>query len=303
MLASCVTAPSSPPTAPAPTAPAATATATPPTGVVRITVVGNSIQVDERLTYLDGEGHALGDPTAVLREQPAHVRRAFPPGTITVVMGDAECAGTFDIMEDQETDVLAWLNWWEEPRCILQSLRTHPAGETHSAATGQLIVEATPGADVRITPLDVIGGLPIKGPPDVRGYLTFIELPQGWYELSLMNGLDVAFRTPVEIGADGIGQLDVVIPPPDVPLECVEIAQRPCEAAMLEAWAWGLFAGDQQPGTLSGVSVGPASSKTCGSEPGSINELDVTFDFADGTSIAVSLTRRAGGHLHPCPAY
>ena len=271
--------------------------------MVRITVVGNSIQVDEQLEYLDSGGRALGEPTIVRRDQPIHVRRAFPPGTISVTMGGVVCAGTFDIVEEQETDVLAWLNWFEEPDCIVQSLRTHPAGETHGAATGQLIVEAVPGADVRITPLDIVGALPTKGPPDVEGYLAFTELAMGWYELSLMKGLEVAFRTPVEIGADGIGQLDVVKPPPDVPLDCVGIAQRPCEAAMLEAWAWGLFPRNQQVGTLTAATVGPASSKTCQSEPGSVNELDITFEFSDAASTSISLTRTATGPLHPCPAY
>ena len=72
---------------------------------------------------------------------------------------------------------------------------------------------------------------------------------------------------------------------------------------MLEAWAWGPFPRTQQPGTLAAVSVGPASLKTCQSEPGSVNELDVIFKFEDAASIPISLTRRPGGHLHPCPAY
>ncbi len=218
-------------------------------------------------------------------------------------MDDVDCEGSLAIAQDRETDVLAWINWFEEPRCILQTLRTHPPGESHAAASGHLIVEAAPGADVFIKPLDVVGAIPVKGPPDVQGYLTFIELPRGWYEVSLMTGLEVAFRTPVEIGTDGIGQIDIVVPPPAVPLECVDIAVRPCEAAMLEAWAWGLFPRSQQWPDVSAISVGPTNTKTCQSEPGSVNELDVTFDFVDETEHTWHLTRRPGGHLHVCPLY
>jgi hypothetical protein len=270
---------------------------------VRITVVGQSVQVRATLAYLDAQGGTLGFPSVFAPGQVAEAVRVFPAGTVTSSMDGVDCDGSIDVVADQETDVLAWINWFEEPRCILQSVRTHPSGAAHAGDRGQLVVLAAPGADVRIKRLDVIGLAPVKGPPDVQGYVAFVELPAGWFETSLTEGDDVVFRTPVELAVGGARSIDVVIPPPAVPLECVDVGRRPCEAAMLEAWSYGMYPRTQEIGPIASVTVGPATLETCQSEPGSINELEATFEFEDKTSYTVQLTRTPPGYLHACPAY
>ena len=270
---------------------------------MRIILAGLQIQVRAQLDYFDFDGKALGDATILEPDHVVEVRRAFPPGPMTVTMDGSDCLGSVNVLADHEIDVLAYIQWFEDPRCVLQSVGVHPPSEAHTGARGQIIVEAEPGADVRVEALDVPDAQPFKGPPDVAGYVTFVELAAGWYEVSLRDEDKVVFRTPVEIGVDGIGQVDIVVPPPVVPLKCIEIEQRPCEAAMLEAWSFGLFPSIHDPGKISRVTVGPAASRTCGSEAGSVNELDVTFERVHDTTNVISMTRSPSGFLHVCPAF
>ncbi len=270
---------------------------------MRITVIPLEPQVESTIAYLDSHGRSLGAPTMFAANQVAQAVRTFPAGTMTMTMDGTACDGAMEVVADNEADVLAWINWFEDPRCLVQPTRTHAIAETHAADRAQLIVEAAPGADVRIKPLDVPGAAPVKGPPDVAGYVAFVELAAGWYEVSLFENDEVTFRTPFELGVDIAHGIDIVVPPPPVPLECVGIDQRPCEAAMVEAWSWGLSPRTQQWPEVQAITVGPASTRTCPSEPGSINELDVTFDFVDARSHVIHMTRTAPGFLHPCPAF
>lgn len=287
---------------PVPTAstPAATAEATASApGMLHLTMEPAYDQHRVRLAYVIGDTRIEGE--SVKQDVEVIVNRPFPAGTIQVVYDDRVCDGSVAIRSNMETDVVLAL---ASDACAVSTTDTHPAGSIRhpelptTASVGAFLPFGLPSAFV-VRPVDAPAATPaaqeaVDGPPwEVEP----IVVQPGRYEVSVLLDGVVLAREELDLERGESTFVNLRVLPAGLPRDCGEVAAAPCQSAIAEAYAWGLFLeGDT---TVSAVGVRPTTYTGCNAP--FTPEYTVTFVLANPkVEIAVTVGRGPDGHLGVC---
>lgn len=246
------------------------------------------------LTYLASDNLVAAGPDFLLSETSISLDRPLPAGDIRVVANKEVCLGALTIASGMEVDA----EYGEFDGCRVNVIDTHPIGsiahpQPHTAINAMLPVDA----ELVVRSLDPLNPMAdIRLPSGPRGEIEDVAVKPGRYELFALVGGEVLTSKVVDVkrGQRWVHNLRVLSP--DVPRDCGTVNATDCEAAIAEAYAWGLFIESGQ--DLRSVEVRHTKYGAC---DGNLdNRWDLTFEVRPVGNIEVTVGVLKHGGLAVC---